>query len=119
MEVRVTVTDPKAYTHPFTVTINEYLEPAGELMDFVCLENDSSGPQFLGKYRCTALIVLRRGGPSGPPTVDALGAHSLAAPVRERGKTLASARRHSLVSEDAPFDARRSAPLKPPPRFFV
>ena len=49
MEVRVTVTDPKTYTHPFTVTINEYLEPAGELMDFVCLENDSSGPQFLGK----------------------------------------------------------------------
>jgi hypothetical protein len=44
MEVRVTVTDPKAYTHPFTVTLNEYLEPAGELMDFVCLENDSSGP---------------------------------------------------------------------------
>jgi len=49
MEVRVTVTDPKAYTHPFTVTLNEYLEPASELMDFVCLENDSSGPQFLGK----------------------------------------------------------------------
>lgn len=49
MEVRVTVTDPKAYMHPFTVTINEYLEPAGELMDFVGLENDSSRPQFLGK----------------------------------------------------------------------
>jgi hypothetical protein len=49
MEVRVTVTDPKAYTHPFTVTLNEYLEPAGELMDFVCLENDTGGPQFLGK----------------------------------------------------------------------
>jgi len=30
MEVRVTVTDPKAYTHPFTVTLNEYLEPAGD-----------------------------------------------------------------------------------------
>ena len=49
VDVRVTVTDPKAYTHPFTVTLNEYLERAGELMDFVCLENDSSGPQFLGK----------------------------------------------------------------------
>ena len=41
--------DPKAYTHPFTVTLNEYLEPAAELTDFVCLENDASGPQFLGK----------------------------------------------------------------------
>ena len=49
MEVRVTVTDPKAYAHPFTVMLNEYLERAGELMDFVCLENDSSGPQCLGK----------------------------------------------------------------------
>ena len=49
MEVRVTVTDPKAYTHPFTVTLNEYLEPAGELMDFVCLENETGSPQFLGK----------------------------------------------------------------------
>jgi len=27
--------DPKAYTHPFTVTLNEYLEPAAELMDFL------------------------------------------------------------------------------------
>jgi hypothetical protein len=41
--------DPKAYTHPFTVTLNEYLEPAAELTDFVCLENDASGPQFLGR----------------------------------------------------------------------
>jgi hypothetical protein len=29
--------------------LNEYLEPAVELTDFVCLENDASGPQFLGK----------------------------------------------------------------------
>jgi hypothetical protein len=26
---------------------------------------------------------------------------------------------HSLVSEDAPFDARRAAPVKPTPRFIV
>jgi len=25
----------------------------------------------------------------------------------------------SLVSDDAPFDARRIVPVKPPPRFFV
>jgi len=46
---QVTINDQKAYTRPFTVTLNEYLEPSGELMDFVCLENDASGPQFLGK----------------------------------------------------------------------
>jgi hypothetical protein len=26
---------------------------------------------------------------------------------------------HSLVSEDAAFDARRTAPVKPPPRFVL
>jgi hypothetical protein len=31
------------------VTLNEYLEPGAELMDFVCPENDAGGPQFLGK----------------------------------------------------------------------
>lgn len=49
LETQLTVNDPKAYTHPFTVTLNEYLEPAVELMDFVCLENDPGGPAFLGK----------------------------------------------------------------------
>lgn len=49
LETQLTVNDPKAYTRPFTVTLNEYLEPGAELMDFVCLENDSSGPELLGK----------------------------------------------------------------------
>jgi hypothetical protein len=49
LETQLTVTDLKAYTRAFTVTLNEYLEPGAELMDFVCLENDSSGPGFLGK----------------------------------------------------------------------
>jgi four helix bundle protein len=28
------------------VTLSEYLEPAAELMDFVCIENDASGPHL-------------------------------------------------------------------------
>jgi hypothetical protein len=43
------VNDPKAYTKPFTVTLNEYLEPGAELMDFVCLENNTDTPHVLGK----------------------------------------------------------------------
>jgi hypothetical protein len=39
LEVRVTVNDPKAYTAPFTVTLNQFLSTEGELLDFVCLEN--------------------------------------------------------------------------------
>jgi len=49
LETQLTINDAKAYTRPFTVTLNEYLEPSAELMDFVCVENDASGPQFLGK----------------------------------------------------------------------
>ena len=49
LETQMTINDAKAYTRPFTVTLNEYLEPSAELMDFVCVENDASGPQFLGK----------------------------------------------------------------------
>jgi len=37
--------------------------------------------------------------------------------ARRPGKTLASARRHGVVSEDAAFDARRTASVKPTPRF--
>jgi len=39
MEVQVTVNDPKAYTAPWTVTLNEFIAPNTELLDFVCLEN--------------------------------------------------------------------------------
>ena len=39
MDVEVTVNDPKAYTRPFTTTLTEFLVPAGELLDFICLEN--------------------------------------------------------------------------------
>jgi hypothetical protein len=44
MEVQVTVTDPKAYTRPFTVTLNHYLALDSELLDFVCLENQPGRP---------------------------------------------------------------------------
>jgi hypothetical protein len=49
MDVQVTVTDPKAYTRPFTVTLHEYAEPQTELMDFVCLENNTDQPHVIGK----------------------------------------------------------------------
>jgi hypothetical protein len=47
-------------------------------------------------------------------------AHSLPAPsstTRQNAGVGSSV--HGLVSEDAPFDARRTAPVKPPPRFVV
>jgi hypothetical protein len=49
LETQLTVNDPKAYTKPFTVTLNEYLEPGAELMDFVCLENNTDAQHVIGK----------------------------------------------------------------------
>ncbi len=49
METQVTVNDPKAYTAPWTVTLNEYIAPDTELLDFVCLENNTDAPHVVGK----------------------------------------------------------------------
>lgn len=40
MEIDVTVDDPKAYTAPWTVRVNQRLMPEQELLEFVCNENN-------------------------------------------------------------------------------
>lgn len=42
VEIDVTVEDPKAYTKPFTVRVNWRLYPDGELIEFICNENNQS-----------------------------------------------------------------------------
>lgn len=39
MEIDMTVEDPRAYTKPFTVRVNWRLYPEGQLIEFVCNEN--------------------------------------------------------------------------------
>jgi hypothetical protein len=39
MEIDVTVDDPKAYTRPWTVRVNQRIMAEQELLEFVCLEN--------------------------------------------------------------------------------
>jgi hypothetical protein len=39
MEIDITVDDPKAYTRPWTVRVNQRLMPDQELIEFICLEN--------------------------------------------------------------------------------
>jgi hypothetical protein len=39
MQIDVTVDDPKAYTKPWTVRVNQQLMPDSELIEFICLEN--------------------------------------------------------------------------------
>ena len=39
LEIDVTIDDPKAYTKPWTVRVNQRLLVDTELIEFVCLEN--------------------------------------------------------------------------------
>ena len=47
LEIEVTVDDPKAYTKPWTVTLNQRILPDAELIEFVCAENEKSSSHFL------------------------------------------------------------------------
>lgn len=40
LEIRVTVDDPRAYTKPWTVTLNQRIVVDAELIDEICLENE-------------------------------------------------------------------------------
>jgi len=40
MEIDITVDDPKAYTAPWTVRVNQRIMPEQELLEFVCNENN-------------------------------------------------------------------------------
>jgi hypothetical protein len=40
MDIQVTIDDPEAYSKPWTVNVPVELVPNGELMEFICLENE-------------------------------------------------------------------------------
>jgi hypothetical protein len=46
MEIEITIDDPKAYTRPFTVKLNQRLMPDNEIMEMVCQENEQSTKHF-------------------------------------------------------------------------
>jgi hypothetical protein len=49
LEVQVTIDDPKAYTKPWTVTLNQRLALDTELIEYACLENEKDVPRLVGK----------------------------------------------------------------------
>ena len=49
MEIEVTVDDPKAYTAPWTIALNQPIVVDTELLDYVCLENERDSAHFVGK----------------------------------------------------------------------
>jgi hypothetical protein len=49
LQIDITVDDAKAYTAPWTITLNHRIKLDTELLEYVCLENDKSRAHFLGK----------------------------------------------------------------------
>ena len=47
--VDVTVDDPKAYTKPFTVAVNNHLALDTDLLEYACLENEKDAHRLVGK----------------------------------------------------------------------
>ena len=46
LEIEYTVNDPKAYTKPWTVTVNQRIMLDTELIEWICLENETSSALF-------------------------------------------------------------------------
>jgi hypothetical protein len=49
LEIVVTIDDPKAYTKPWTVTVNQRIMLDTELIEFICAENEKDAPHLAGK----------------------------------------------------------------------
>jgi hypothetical protein len=49
LEVEMTVDDPKAYTAPWTITLNQTIVLDTDLIDYICLENERDIPHLVGK----------------------------------------------------------------------
>jgi hypothetical protein len=49
LEVEITVDDPKAYTAPWTIKLNQPLAPDTELLDYICAENEKDVPHYTAK----------------------------------------------------------------------
>jgi hypothetical protein len=49
LEIEITVDDPKAYTKPWSVKLNQPIVADTELLDYICLENEKDGPHLVGK----------------------------------------------------------------------
>ena len=49
MKIDVTIDDAKAYTKPFSVRVNQRIMPDGELIEFICNENNKAPQLMVGK----------------------------------------------------------------------
>jgi hypothetical protein len=50
LEIEVTVDDPKAYTRPWTLKLNQHVALNTELLEYACLENEKDVPHLIGHH---------------------------------------------------------------------
>jgi len=49
LEIDITIDDPKAYTKPWSIRVNQLLAVDQEMLEVVCLENEKDVPHLVGK----------------------------------------------------------------------
>ena len=49
LEIEVTVDDPKAYTKPWSIKVNQSIAIDTDMLEFVCQENEKDVPHLVGK----------------------------------------------------------------------
>lgn len=49
LEIEVTVDDPKAYTKPWSIKVNQTIALDTDMLEFVCKENERDVPHLVGK----------------------------------------------------------------------
>jgi hypothetical protein len=49
LEIGITIDDPRTFTRPWSIQLNQQLMPNTELIEFVCLENNRSLSHLVGK----------------------------------------------------------------------
>ncbi|MDO8630011.1 MAG: hypothetical protein Q7R41_05915, partial [Phycisphaerales bacterium] len=47
LEIEITVDDPKAYTRPWTVKVDQKIMLNTEMIEFICAENEKSSQHFV------------------------------------------------------------------------
>ena len=95
LEIDLTVEDPKAYTKPFTVRINEQVMVDNELIEFICNENQqfrrrvkinciSEGTMNCSSPSCSLAAAALAVSVTLPPPRRASSARTRPAPCRTR-----------------------------------
>jgi hypothetical protein len=49
LEIEITMDDPKAYTAPWTVKLNQFIVLNTELVEYFCQENEKDQAHLVGK----------------------------------------------------------------------